>query len=83
MRELAVARLTPLIDDQAAPLSIDDRSDAMLNLREALDALALVSQQRAKKAIDDKYQARAEERDNRLKTEKDQAVAAAERAARG
>ncbi len=29
----------------------------------------------AKKAIDDKYQARADERDTRLKTEKDQAVA--------
>ena len=34
----------------------------------------------AKKAIDDKYQARADERDNRLKTEKDQAVAAATKA---
>jgi thiol-disulfide isomerase/thioredoxin len=39
VREQAVARLRPLIDDEAAPLSIDDRSDAMLNLREALAAL--------------------------------------------
>ncbi|HVV84890.1 MAG TPA: thioredoxin family protein, partial [Kofleriaceae bacterium] len=39
VREKAVARLTALVDDQAAPLSIDDRSDAMANLREALDSL--------------------------------------------
>jgi thiol-disulfide isomerase/thioredoxin len=39
VRRLAVERLTPLIDDAAAPLSIDDRSDAMMNLREALAAL--------------------------------------------
>ncbi|MBZ0238104.1 MAG: thioredoxin family protein [Deltaproteobacteria bacterium] len=39
VRELAVARLTPLVDDPAAPLSIDDRADAMMNLRNALDAL--------------------------------------------
>jgi thiol-disulfide isomerase/thioredoxin len=39
VREQAVARLRPLIDDESAPLSIDDRSDAMLNLREALVAL--------------------------------------------
>jgi thiol-disulfide isomerase/thioredoxin len=39
VRELVVARLTPLIDDPTAPLSADDRADAMVNLREALDAL--------------------------------------------
>jgi thiol-disulfide isomerase/thioredoxin len=39
VRELAVTRLGALIDDQAAPLSVDDRADAMMNLRMALDAL--------------------------------------------
>jgi thiol-disulfide isomerase/thioredoxin len=39
VRERAVTRLTALVDDPAAPLSVDDRSDAMMNLREALDAL--------------------------------------------
>jgi thiol-disulfide isomerase/thioredoxin len=39
VHEKAAARLAALVDDAAAPLSIDDRSDAMLNLREALVAL--------------------------------------------
>ena len=39
VREAAVTRLGALVDDQAAPLSADDRSDAMMNLRSALDAL--------------------------------------------
>jgi thioredoxin-like negative regulator of GroEL len=39
VRELAVARLAALIDDPTAPLSVDDRADAMMNLRNALDAL--------------------------------------------
>ncbi len=39
VREQAVARLTALVDDAGAPLSVDDRSDAMMNLRMALDAL--------------------------------------------
>jgi hypothetical protein len=39
VRELAATRLTALVDDQAAPLSVDDRADAMMNLRNALDAL--------------------------------------------
>jgi thiol-disulfide isomerase/thioredoxin len=39
VRELAVTRLGALVDDQAAPLSVDDRADAMMNLRNALDAL--------------------------------------------
>ncbi len=47
VREQAVARLTPLIDDAAAPLSIDDRSDAMLNLREALVELGKIEEGRA------------------------------------
>jgi thioredoxin-like negative regulator of GroEL len=39
LREAAVARWQKLVDDAGAPLSIDDRSDAMMNLREALIAL--------------------------------------------
>ena len=39
IREHAVTRLTKLIADQTAPLSVDDRSDAMATLREALDSL--------------------------------------------
>jgi len=40
VRERAVARLQGLVADEQAPLSVDDRSDAMANLRGALDALA-------------------------------------------
>lgn len=47
VRELAVTRLGALVDDAAAPLSVDDRSDAMLNLREALAALGKVDEARA------------------------------------
>ena len=50
----ATARLKKLIDDESAPLSVDDRSDAMLNLRRALliarneeGATALAERQRA------------------------------------
>ncbi len=39
LRESVVKRLSVLVDDVGAPLSIDDRSDALLNLRVALDAL--------------------------------------------
>jgi tetratricopeptide (TPR) repeat protein len=39
LRERAAARLTRLIGDEHAPLSIDDRSDALATLREILDAL--------------------------------------------
>ncbi|HEY0194162.1 MAG TPA: thioredoxin family protein [Kofleriaceae bacterium] len=39
VREHAVTRLTKLLADKTAPLSIDDRSDAMATLREALDAV--------------------------------------------
>jgi thioredoxin-like negative regulator of GroEL len=39
LRERAAARLTRLVADEHAPLSIDDRSDAMATLREILDAL--------------------------------------------
>lgn len=39
VRELTVTRLQALVDDATAPLSIDDRSDAMLNLREGLVGL--------------------------------------------
>jgi tetratricopeptide (TPR) repeat protein len=39
LRERAVARWQKLLDDPAAPLSVDDRSDAMASLRETLVAL--------------------------------------------
>lgn len=39
LREAVVQRLAALVDDAAAPLSIDDRADAMSVLRNALDAL--------------------------------------------
>jgi thioredoxin-like negative regulator of GroEL len=39
LRERAAARLTRLVANARAPLSIDDRSDALANLREILDAL--------------------------------------------
>ena len=39
LRERAVARWQQLVADKGAPLSVDDRSDAMMNLREALIAL--------------------------------------------
>jgi thioredoxin-like negative regulator of GroEL len=39
LRERAAARLTKLVADPGAPLSIDDRSDALANLREIQDAL--------------------------------------------
>jgi tetratricopeptide (TPR) repeat protein len=54
LREAAVARWQKLLADAAAPLSVDDRSDAMLNLRETLvslgraaDARAVAERQRA------------------------------------
>jgi len=39
LRRKAAARLQQLVDDADAPLSVDDRSDAMANLREVLDTL--------------------------------------------
>ena len=39
LRERAAARLAKLVADMAAPLSVDDRSDALANLRELLDEL--------------------------------------------
>lgn len=54
LRERAAARLAQLVADESAPLSPDDRSDALLNLREIHDALgkpadakATAEQQRA------------------------------------
>jgi thiol-disulfide isomerase/thioredoxin len=38
-RQAAVDRLSALVDEESAPLSADDRSDAMMNLRNAYDAL--------------------------------------------
>ena len=39
LREAAATALTELVADKDAPLSVDDRSDAMSTLRETLDAL--------------------------------------------
>jgi thioredoxin-like negative regulator of GroEL len=39
LRERAVARWNQLVADTKAPLSVDDRSDAMASLRETLEAL--------------------------------------------
>jgi thioredoxin-like negative regulator of GroEL len=39
LRERAAARLGKLVADPGAPLSVDDRSDALANLREVQDAL--------------------------------------------
>jgi thioredoxin-like negative regulator of GroEL len=47
LRERAVARLTQLVADAGAPLSIDDRSDAMANLRDLLDTLGKPAEARA------------------------------------
>jgi len=47
VREAAVAKLAALVDDGAAPLSADDRSDAMMNLRNAQDALGQTDAARA------------------------------------
>jgi thioredoxin-like negative regulator of GroEL len=54
LRERAVTRLTALVADPGAALSVDDRSDALATLREQLDelgrhaeALATAEQQRA------------------------------------
>ena len=54
LREKAVARWQELLADKTSPMSVDDRSDAMASLREALDALgkrddahAVAEQQRA------------------------------------
>jgi thioredoxin-like negative regulator of GroEL len=41
LRGKAVTRWRALLDDPKAPLSVDDRSDAMMNLRETLAALGL------------------------------------------
>jgi thiol-disulfide isomerase/thioredoxin len=54
LREAAVARWKQLLAEPKSPMSVDDRSDAMASLREALDALgqkdeahAIAEQQRA------------------------------------
>jgi tetratricopeptide (TPR) repeat protein len=47
LRERAAARLTRLVADDRAPLSVDDRSDALANLRELQDALGKPAEARA------------------------------------
>lgn len=47
LRERAAARLARLIADPRAPLSVDDRSDAMANLRDVQDALGKRAEARA------------------------------------
>lgn len=58
LREAAVARLQKLVDDPAAPLSVDDRSDAMANLREWLVEL---DRKAAAKAVAEKQRALLDE----------------------
>jgi thiol-disulfide isomerase/thioredoxin len=58
VRELAVARLSALVDDDGAPLSVDDRSDALSILRQALEGLgraddARAAAQRQRRLLDD------------------------------
>jgi thioredoxin-like negative regulator of GroEL len=58
VREHAEARLAKLVDDPNAPLSVDDRADALATLREAQDALgkhdaAHASAERQKALLDD------------------------------
>jgi thioredoxin-like negative regulator of GroEL len=58
LREAAVARLSALVDDTSAPLSVDDRSDALMYLRQALEALdrkaeARVAAERQRALLDD------------------------------
>jgi len=43
-RRRALARVTALIDDATAPLSADDRSDAMVNVRELQDELGMAKE---------------------------------------
>jgi thioredoxin-like negative regulator of GroEL len=47
LRERAAARLAKLVADPAAPLSVDDRSDALANLREVLDQLGRPAEAKA------------------------------------
>jgi thioredoxin-like negative regulator of GroEL len=47
LRERAVDRLAKLVSDASAPLSIDDRSDALANLRDLLDVLGKPAEARA------------------------------------
>jgi thioredoxin-like negative regulator of GroEL len=47
LRERAATRLTRLVADDRAPLSIDDRSDALANLREIQDKLGKPAEARA------------------------------------
>lgn len=47
VRQTAVGNLAALVDDPAATLSADDRSDAMMNLRSAYDALGKKAEARA------------------------------------
>jgi len=44
LRESIVKHLETLVNDEAAPLSVDDRSDALMYLREGKDALGLADQ---------------------------------------
>jgi len=47
LREHAAARLAKLVADPGAPLSVDDRSDALATLREVLDVLGKPADARA------------------------------------
>ncbi|HEX2685285.1 MAG TPA: thioredoxin family protein [Kofleriaceae bacterium] len=47
LRERAATRLDKLVADASAPLSVDDRSDALATLREVLDALGRSAEAKA------------------------------------
>ncbi len=58
LRERAAVRWTALVDDATAPLSVDDRSDALANLRELLITVGKPAEARAvaerqRKLLDD------------------------------
>ena len=58
LREHAAVRLAKLVDDQAAPLSVDDRSDALATLRAVQDDLghhdvAVATAKRQRALLDD------------------------------
>jgi len=64
-RQRAVAKWQALLDDAQAPLSVDDRSDAMMNQREALVSLGKES---AAKALADKQRALLDDAAAKAKT---------------
>jgi tetratricopeptide (TPR) repeat protein len=61
LREQLVARWQKLLDDPGAPLSVDDRSDAMVSVRETLIALDTKESKERARAIAEKQRAMLDE----------------------